>query len=122
MRCTEWRPRHAAWQFGSHGGAAIGELNRHQMIEIFKVKWRGIAALIYWLCGLCVIMLFRSPHAPTNGFIITMLLGWVAPVLMLAFSGLHSGPLASRVCAAIVLVTFALLALRLLIPAIPEGH
>jgi len=28
MRSTEWRPRHAAWQFGSHGGAAIGELNR----------------------------------------------------------------------------------------------
>jgi hypothetical protein len=26
MRCTEWRPRHAAWQFGSCGGAAIGEL------------------------------------------------------------------------------------------------
>ena len=24
----EWRPRHAAWQFGTHGGAAIGELNR----------------------------------------------------------------------------------------------
>jgi len=27
-RCTEWRPRHAAWQFRRHGGAAIGELNR----------------------------------------------------------------------------------------------
>ena len=27
-RCTEWRPRHAAWQFVRHGGAAIGELNR----------------------------------------------------------------------------------------------
>ena len=27
-RCTEWRPRDAARQFGSHGGAAIGELNR----------------------------------------------------------------------------------------------
>src|SRR5438045_1019974 len=26
MRCTEWRPRHAAWQFGSRGRAAIGEL------------------------------------------------------------------------------------------------
>ena len=26
-RCTEWRPRDAGWQFGSHGGAAIGELN-----------------------------------------------------------------------------------------------
>ena len=26
MRCTEWRPRHAAWQFECHGGAAIGEL------------------------------------------------------------------------------------------------
>src|SRR5437879_12310014 len=26
MRCTEWRPRHAAWQFGCHEGAAIGEL------------------------------------------------------------------------------------------------
>ena len=26
MRCTEWRPRDASWQFGSHGGAAIGEL------------------------------------------------------------------------------------------------
>jgi hypothetical protein len=23
---TEWRPRHAAWQSGRHGGAAIGEL------------------------------------------------------------------------------------------------
>ncbi len=27
-RCTEWRPRDAGWQFGSHVGAAIGELNR----------------------------------------------------------------------------------------------
>lgn len=27
MRSTEWRPRHAAWQSKSHGGAAIGELN-----------------------------------------------------------------------------------------------
>ena len=27
-RCTEWRPRHAAWQFGSRAGAAIGELSR----------------------------------------------------------------------------------------------
>ena len=26
MHCTEWRPRHAAWQFERHGGAAIGEL------------------------------------------------------------------------------------------------
>jgi len=25
-RFTEWRPRDAAWQFGDHGGAAIGEL------------------------------------------------------------------------------------------------
>ena len=25
-RCTEWRPRHAAWRYGRHGGAAIGEL------------------------------------------------------------------------------------------------
>ncbi len=24
----EWRPREAIWQFGSHRGAAIGELNR----------------------------------------------------------------------------------------------
>ena len=28
QRSTEWRPRGAAWQFGSHRGAAIGELNR----------------------------------------------------------------------------------------------
>jgi hypothetical protein len=27
-RCTEWRPRDVTWQFGSRGGAAIGELNR----------------------------------------------------------------------------------------------
>lgn len=27
-RCTEWRPRHATWQFGSHRRAAIGELIR----------------------------------------------------------------------------------------------
>ena len=27
-RSTEWRPRHAAWQFERHGGAAIGELSR----------------------------------------------------------------------------------------------
>ena len=27
-RSTEWRPRDAGWQFGSHRGAAIGELNR----------------------------------------------------------------------------------------------
>ena len=27
-RCTEWRPRYAAWQFGSLRGAAIGELRR----------------------------------------------------------------------------------------------
>jgi hypothetical protein len=26
QRCTEWRPRHAAWQIESHRGAAIGEL------------------------------------------------------------------------------------------------
>jgi len=26
--CIEWRPRHAAWQFERHGGAAIGELSR----------------------------------------------------------------------------------------------
>jgi hypothetical protein len=24
--CTEWRPHHADWHFGSHGGAAIGDL------------------------------------------------------------------------------------------------
>src|SRR5437879_3517939 len=24
--CTEWRPRHAAWRYGRHGGAAIDEL------------------------------------------------------------------------------------------------
>src|SRR5437016_11596727 len=26
LRCTEWRPRHATWQFERHGGPAIGEL------------------------------------------------------------------------------------------------
>ncbi len=26
-RFTEGRPRHAGWRFGSHGGAAFGELN-----------------------------------------------------------------------------------------------
>jgi len=25
-RCTEWRPQYAPWEFGSHGGAAIGDL------------------------------------------------------------------------------------------------
>jgi hypothetical protein len=28
-RCTEGRPPDAAWRFGYHGGAAIGELKRH---------------------------------------------------------------------------------------------
>src|SRR5207245_1936690 len=26
MRCTEWQPRSALWQFGSHRAAPIGEL------------------------------------------------------------------------------------------------
>ena len=30
-RFTEWRPRDAVWQFGSRGGAAIGELNVRSM-------------------------------------------------------------------------------------------
>lgn len=34
MRCTEWRPRDVAWQFDSHRGAAIGELNRWPPMRI----------------------------------------------------------------------------------------
>jgi len=33
MRFTEWRPGGVAWQFGSHGGAAIGELNRSAAVR-----------------------------------------------------------------------------------------
>jgi hypothetical protein len=34
MRCTEWRPRDAAVQFGGQAGAAIGELIvRHQSYD-----------------------------------------------------------------------------------------
>jgi hypothetical protein len=37
-RYTAWRPRQAAWQFGSRGGAAIGELTVGQQPEKFVVE------------------------------------------------------------------------------------
>ena len=41
MRSTEWRPRHAAWRFQRHGGAAIGELS----VSLMKSR-RLIATLV----------------------------------------------------------------------------
>ena len=43
MRVTEWRPRHAAWQFGSHRGAAIGELivRRDMKLHSILLGWTG---------------------------------------------------------------------------------
>jgi len=39
-RYTEWRPREDSWQFGSHGGAAIGELIvRRKMIVRTQVTF-----------------------------------------------------------------------------------
>src|SRR6185295_8794921 len=42
MRRTEWRPSYSHWQFGSHRGAAIGELNRWRIMT----RWVFIVALL----------------------------------------------------------------------------
>jgi hypothetical protein len=92
------------------------------MTAIFKTKGHGVAALIWWLCGIGVMFAF-GPHPWPEGLVISMLLGWIAPVLWLALSGLRGGSLASRVCATLVLLTFVWLASRTFIPPLPsDGH
>jgi hypothetical protein len=44
-RCTEWRPRDAACQFGSHRGAAIGELI---LSRLGRGRDRGRVRLSAW--------------------------------------------------------------------------
>lgn len=51
MHFTEWRPRHAAWQFGSYGGAAIGKLTSfkpldHAMSPSYKCFLRVVTAIL----------------------------------------------------------------------------
>ena len=100
------------------------------MISILKSNWHGVLALIWWVFGIIatvsVFAFFGSPghmgsfYVP---FVLLMLFGWIAPVLLLAFSGLRRGSIASRVCAILVLVTFAALALTTFIPPLPpDGH
>jgi hypothetical protein len=92
------------------------------MPTTLKAKWHGVAALIWWLCGIWVVLLF-GPHSWPEGLVVCMLLGWIAPVLLLALSGLHSRSLASQICAILVLLTFVVLALRTFIPPLPsDGH
>jgi hypothetical protein len=39
-RLTQWRPRNAAWQFGSHGGTAIGKLEVRRKRKAHELVWR----------------------------------------------------------------------------------
>jgi hypothetical protein len=92
------------------------------MTAILNAKWHGVAALGWWLCGVCMMLAF-GPNPWPEGLVICMLLGWIAPVLLLAFSGLRGESVASRVCAILVLLTFVWLALRIFIPPLPsDGH
>src|SRR5262245_28473018 len=73
-RCTEWRPRGVSRRFGTHGGAAIGELSRslsYCMKLSFKIR------LVQWLaCALCLIVLLLVavvlwPQPQVSGLAIT---------------------------------------------------
>ena len=46
MRSTGWRPRDAAWQFGSHGKAAIRKLNLGHMSTSTIVRCFASLALL----------------------------------------------------------------------------
>jgi hypothetical protein len=99
----------------------------HLMTTIFKAKWHGVTALGWLVFGLCVtvliLRLFGAPGRFYTGFVLWLLFGWIAPVLLLAFSGLHQGPLVSRACAVLALLAFGALALFTLMPPLPkDGH
>lgn len=92
------------------------------MTAFLKAKWHGVAALIWWLFGIGVIWAWGR-YPMHEGLVICLLLGWLAPVLLLALSGLHRGSLTSRVCAILVIVTFVAFASVVLIPPLPnDGH
>ena len=46
-RCTEWRPRHAFWRFGSNRGPAIGELIvRHDYASMISWDSKQVAQFL----------------------------------------------------------------------------
>jgi hypothetical protein len=92
------------------------------MTAILKPKWHGVAALIWWSCGLAVMRAY-GPNPWPEDWIVYILLGWIAPVLLLALSGLRRGSIVGAICAVLVLVSFVGVALVYLIPPIPrDGH
>ena len=57
-RSTEWRPLHGAWQFGSGGGAAIGEL-------IFWRRWI-VKSTLMLVCFWLVTVVLNGDEVPED--------------------------------------------------------
>jgi len=77
-------------------------------------RWGGIAALIWFVCGFVAETFEVEPYLRRPDglyFLIGLLLSWVAPVLLLAISGIRRGTVANKICGmlAIIISTWMLL-------------
>ncbi len=81
------------------------------MNALFDKEWRGLIALAWLTLGACVEFLiehFVDPLVREYFSIVWIFVGWLGPAFLLAVTGIRGGNLASRICAIIVLIAFAL--------------
>ncbi|MCX6894961.1 MAG: hypothetical protein NTZ16_05550 [Verrucomicrobia bacterium] len=92
------------------------------MIAIFSAKWHGVMALIWSLIafGVTALMIhtFWAQYS-FAGFMVWLFVGWLAPVLLLAISGVRRGCVVSRVCALLAIVACVVLVILALTPPHP---
>jgi hypothetical protein len=91
------------------------------MTTTSNAKWHGFAALIWSICGFVVAFSLSSLSSSFIVFLIWSLLGWIAPVLLLAISGIRRGIVASRICGALAIIVVVVLILLMLTPSLSRA-
>ena len=92
------------------------------MTAILSAKWHGVMALIWTLIAFGVTALMIHTFWAERfiaRFLIWLFVGWLAPVLLLAISGVRRGCVVSRVCAVLAVVALVVLVILALTPPHP---
>jgi hypothetical protein len=80
------------------------------MTSLLQQEWRGVLALVWFVCGLLVLLLLERLIDPlfSEYFCVMWTIGgWLIPSVVMAFSGIRNGHVASRICAGLVLLALA---------------
>jgi len=94
------------------------------MNAFFSAKWHGVMALIWSLVAFGVTALMIHTFWAQDsfaGFMVWLFVGWLAPVLLLAISGVRRGSVVSRICAVLAIVALVVLVVLALTPPHPRS-